>query len=342
PSSHRRMKADKLEELSNTELRERLKLSEKENAEQREEVLAVARALKSTLGIKNGKIKELEETLTKERSAAKKEMKNLWAEWKGVRIVAASMLIVLMFALLGSAKKISDNQTEMANIKKQLDYEIKTKLEVLRKLEAEKWEETMHTLEEQFDVLRKKLISCNERVNLHKITLASERKTFLEKVVQKNRKIDGLEKELQSNKMDMQNEKNLQTTVQKDKQKLGKDVNTWIRKIILKRYEEVELKRLESLAQESRLYNALPIIIFFFLAAVTLRAINIKKLEEKIKNELKETKKELEKVKMENSELLEEIEALEDEMDCDGSDDSSSESSSSSEDSDDTQSSEDE
>ncbi|GMT33420.1 hypothetical protein PFISCL1PPCAC_24717, partial [Pristionchus fissidentatus] len=84
-----------------------------------------------------------------------------------------------------------------------------------------------------------------------------------------------------------------------------------------------------------KLFCALPTILFFFFVAVTLKAFNVKKLEEKIKNELNETKQELEKVKMENSELIEEIEALEDEMNCGYSDDSSSESSSSSEESED-------
>ncbi|GMT33418.1 hypothetical protein PFISCL1PPCAC_24715, partial [Pristionchus fissidentatus] len=81
------MISDELEGFSKTQLRQRLKSSEKENAQQREEILAVARSMKNMIGIKNGKIEELEKTLRKERSAAKKEMETISAQWKGVRIV---------------------------------------------------------------------------------------------------------------------------------------------------------------------------------------------------------------------------------------------------------------
>ncbi|GMT33417.1 hypothetical protein PFISCL1PPCAC_24714, partial [Pristionchus fissidentatus] len=193
-----------------------------------------------------------------------------------VRIVAASMFVILLFAL-----------SERTNLKNNLAYEIAKNKAIgifydQTSLEADKCKERMYTLGGQNNELRQKLETKKQEIELCE---------------------------------------NLQAAFQKDRQKIGGDLNTCNSK-------------------ESRLYNALLIITLLFTSAVLLRAINIKKLEQKMQNELNETKKELKKVKVENSELIEEINALEEEMDYKSSDESSS--SSDREDTDETQSSEDE
>ncbi|GMT33422.1 hypothetical protein PFISCL1PPCAC_24719, partial [Pristionchus fissidentatus] len=199
-SFHRRLKMkvdkfDKFEPSSMGELHRQLELKEEENVEQREEILTLAKTMRNTIGLKNGKIKELEDTLAlernsaktekktnelhlaNERNAAKKENEDVTAYWKKIVFgmafaLALSLLIVIAFSVKKS-NKLEYYEKELSHAKIRISNQIywseRTRNYTLKKINQREEKinnlsKNVQSITQQFDLCTKQLAETSSRV----------------------------------------------------------------------------------------------------------------------------------------------------------------------------------